>query len=176
MPQDFIVPNGPDYLYSADTFVQSGMPIFHGPAEVKLHVAMGRELIESLIKQTIVLYKVDATNTESNFYGEAKIKNFKPPVTLAARVQIADEDASFIGGVRQVKRGSLITHVYNEHLVERGASDVKVGDFILFEGKYYEIYDHGPNDDENQRRLGVDAEFYRTLVASYIESPVFSGK
>lgn len=152
------------------------MPIFHGPAEVKLHVSMGRELVESLIKQRIVLYRVDATNTESNFYGESKVKNYKTPVTLAARVQIADEDASLLGGIRQIKRGSLITHVYQDHLVEQGADDVKVGDFILFEGKYYEIYDHGPNDDENQRRLGVDAEYYRTLIANYVESTVFSGK
>lgn len=175
MPQRYIV-DATNPAYCGNTYASVGMPIFYSGAEFQVQKLMGRELIESLIKQQVVLWRVDQVLTESNFYGESKNKNFLEPVTLVARVQIADEDATLVGGLRRVTKGSLITHVYTDHLSDQGVEDVKVGDFIQFEGKYYEIYDNGPNDDENQRRLGVDRGFYRTLLAHHAEADVFSGR
>lgn len=152
------------------------MPIFYSGAEFQVQKLMGRELVESLIKQRVVLYRVDSVLTESNFYGESKQKNYKEPVTLLARVQIADEDATLVGGLRRVTKGSLVTHVYTDHLADQNVDEIRVGDFLKFEGKFYEIYDNGPNDDENQRRLGVDRGFYRTLLARHVETDVFSGR
>ena len=174
MSQDFLAA-ATGYTYCGNTYSAVGMPIFYSGAEFQLHKNMGRELIESLIKQQVVLYRVDHDMTESNFYGESKIKNFKTSTTLTARIQIADQDALLEGGIRKLKRGDMTMHVYSDHLASQGVT-IKVGDFIKFENKFYEVNDNGPNDDANQMRLGVDNDYYRTILANYVESTVFSGK
>jgi hypothetical protein len=163
-------------LYCGNTYSAVGMPVFYSGAEFQLHKTMGRELIESLIKQKVVLYRIDHENMESNFYGESKNKNWKQLVTLVARVQIVDQDAVFEGGIRKLKKGDMVMHVYTDHLADQGVDDIKIGDFLKFEHKYYVVFDNGPNDDENQRRLGVDRSFYRTFLSHVVESDVFSGK
>lgn len=175
MPQSYITGHT-QYAYCGNTYSNVGMPIFYSGAEFQLHKTMGRELVESLIKQQVVLYRIDSETTEANFYGESKYKNFKTPVTLTARIQIADADAVFEGGIRKLKKGDMTMHVYTDHLADQGVDNIKVGDFLKFQNKFYTVYDNGPNDDENQRRLGVDREFYRTILAHVVESTVFSGK
>lgn len=175
MPQDFLV-NGFAYPYCGNTYQGVGMPIFYSGGEFQLHRTMGRELVENLINQRVDLYRIDSVTTEANFYGEAKIKNWLPVVTLSCRVQIADQDALLEGGIRKLKRGDMTMHVYNDHLAEMSVDEIRVGDYFKFEGKFYEIFDNGPNDDANQRRLGVTRGFYRTILAHVVESDVFSGK
>jgi hypothetical protein len=176
MAQSYITDGNLPYGYCGNTYAAVGMPIFYSGAEYALHKTMGRELVESLIKQQVVLYRVDQVLTDSNFYGESKVKNWKELVTLIARVQIADTDAMLEGGIRKLKKGDMIMHVYNDHLADQNVDDIYVGDFLKFEHKFYEVFDNGPNDDENQRRLGVDRQFYRTVLAHTVESDVFSGK
>jgi len=176
MPQNFIVDNPSGYSYCGDTYQAVGMPIFYAGAEFAVHKKMGRELIENLIQQAVLLYRIDQVNTEDNFYGEAKTKNYLDPVRLECRVQITDQDVVLEGGIRNLKRGDMVMHVYNDHLSDQGVEDIRVGDFLKFEGKFYEVFDNGPNDDANNRRLGVDREFYRTILAHVVQSDVFSGR
>lgn len=175
MSQDWLSNSSP-LTYSANTYDNVGMPIFYSGSEFELRVRMGRELVENLIKQDVLLYRIDAPATESNFYGESKKKQFLDPVAMQARVAIVDQDVLLEGGIRKLKRGDMELHVYNEHLVEIGVDNIKVGDFIKFEHKFYEVFDNGPNDDANIRRLGVDREYYRTIRAHFVESGVFSGR
>lgn len=176
MAQSYITDGDLPYGYCGNTYAAVGMPIFYSGAEFALHKTMGRELIENLIQQRVVLYRVDHELTESNFYGESKNKNWKVLVALTARIQIVDNDAVFVGGIRKLKQGDMVMHVYTDHLADQGVDDIKVGDFLKFEHKFYEVFDNGPNDDENQRRLGVDRGFYRTILAHVVESDIFSGK
>lgn len=171
---------GVDYLsivYTANTTDDKGVPLYYSAdKEFVLHKMMGRELVENLIKQQVELYRIDNEFTEANFYGEAKRKNFLDVVTLNAVVRIVDEDATMIGGIRKLKLGDMEMHVYNDHLAEKGIEEIRVGDFLKYGDKFYEVFDNGPNDDENTRRLGVDYEYFKTYLAHVVEYDVFSGK
>ena len=153
----------------------SGLPIFFTDAEETLFNNLGRELVEDLIVQWFTLYRIDVSNTESNFYGESKKKNFLTPVVVKARIQIADADVELEGGMRRVSKGDMISHVYNEYMTENDF-DMNVGDFIDYQGKTYEIYDAGYNLDTLDRKYAADREFHRRILAKAVKSTIFSGR
>jgi len=160
--------------YSASTTSNQGMPVWYQDVEETLHKSLGRELIENLIKQEVLLYKMDIENTETNFYGESKRKNWLGPYTLYGRVQIADEDMVSQGGLPVISEGDMIFHVYNDILTEQGI-DVVRGDFLYFREKYYEVIHHGPDLSANPTRLGIDRKFYRMILAHTTDTVIFSG-
>jgi hypothetical protein len=152
----------------------SGMPIWFQGAEETLFNDLGRELIETLIVQNFILYRVNVEETESDFYGEAKQKIYKTPITVRARVQITDADIILEGGIRRASKGDMISYVYLQHMIE-GDYEINVGDFIGYEGKYYEIYDAGYNKDSVDRKFGTDREYFREILAKVIKTEIFSG-
>ena len=122
----------------------SGLSTFFGDAEEALFKSMGRELVETLITQHFTLYRIDNDITESNFYGESKQKIYKDPVEVIGRISIVDSDIISEGGVRRMSKGDMSAFVYKDTLTELGV-EIHVGDFIAYEGKYYEVYDPGYN-------------------------------
>ena len=149
-----------------------GLPIWFRDEEEALMKLMGRELIETLINQHFILYSVDVQNTDSNFYGEAKYKVYQSYTKLEGRIQIADTDIYSEGGVRRVAKGDMSAWVYDDLLTENNLTP-KVGDFIGFEGKFYEIYDAGTNKDSLDRKLGGDREYFTELLAKVVDEGVF---
>lgn len=167
--------NSATHAYTSNAFAAVGMPIFYSGAEFQLQKMLGRELVEGLIKQQVTLYRVDLNATESNFYGESKQKNFKPPVVVVGRVQITDRDAVLEGGIRKLTKGDMVLHVYDDFLLEAGI-EISVGDFVKYRDKFYAIYDNGPDDDANPRRLGVDNDYYRTYLGRKVGREVFGAR
>lgn len=153
----------------------SGMPIFFTDAERELLVSCGRELVETLTYQYFDLYRVDYVKTDSNFYGESKVKHFKQKLTLTGRIKISDTDVLFQGGLRRVSQGDMILGIYDDLLVENDCN-INVGDIISYQGKYYEVYDAGYNKDSNERKLGVDRDFYRTILANTVKEDILEGR
>lgn len=150
----------------------SGLSIFFTDKEETLFKRMGRELVETLIKQHFTLYKVDHEKTESDFYGEAKTKVYDGPYEIIGRVNIVDTDIASEGGLRRMAKGDMSAWVYNEHLSELNV-DISVGDFIGFQGKFYEVYDPGYNKDSMNRKFAGDRDFYREILAKAIEGTAF---
>ena len=109
--------------------VYSGVSIFFKDAEETLFRNVGRELLENIILQHFTLYRIDVSNTESNFYGESKKKNYLSPIEVIGRVRIADVEALLEGGVRRVSKGDMIAHVFLKFM-EENDFEMNVGDFI----------------------------------------------
>jgi hypothetical protein len=152
----------------------SGMPVFFTAAERTLLVDAGRELVEYLTYQYFDLYRIDNVRTDSNFYGENKVKHFKEKLTLTGRIKISDSDVTLQGGFRRVSQGDMILGIYTD-LLEENNCDINVGDIIHHHGKYYEVFDAGYNKDSNERKLGVDREFYRTILANTVKEDIVEG-
>ena len=149
-----------------------GLPIFFTDKEEALMIRYGRELVERFINQHVILYSISVKNTESNFYGEAKHKFYDKKVELKCRVEIADDDIYSEGGVRRTSKSDMNCWVYNEHLVEKEVT-LKVGDFIGYAGKFYEIYDAGIEKDSLDRKLGGDREYYTKVLAKVVTPDIF---
>jgi len=150
----------------------SGLSVWFRDEEETLFKNLGRELVEDLITQHYTLYRIDLVETESNFYGEAKTKIFKDSVEVLARIQIIDADIISEGGVRRMSKGDMSSFVYNDHLTELGV-EIHVGDFIAYEGKYYEVYDPGYNKDAINRKFASDRDYYQEILAKVVDEKVF---
>ena len=131
-----------------------GLPIWFQDAELTLFKNLGRELVEDLINQHFILYSVGYAETDSNFYGESKHKVYTSYTQVTARIQIVDSDIVSEGGVRRMAKGDMNAWVYDDHLTELGIG-IKVGDFIGFESKFYEIYDAGYNQEGGRDNVAV---------------------
>ena len=149
-----------------------GLPIFFGDEEESLFNDLGRELVETLINQHFTLYRIDVTAMEEDFYGESKHKVWHPEVEVTARVQIADQDVISQAGIRRMNKGDLSAWVYLQHMTE-GDYEINVGDFIGYEGKFYEVYDPGYDKDSIDRKFAGDREFFREILAKSVSAEVF---
>ena len=150
----------------------SGLSLFFRDAEENLFNNLGRELVERLITQHFTLYRIDPQKTDSNFYGESKKKSYKQPVEVIARIQIQDTDVLSEGGVRRMAKGDMSAWIYLQHMNELDI-DINVGDYIRYEGKFYEVYDPGYNKDSLGRKFAGDREFYREILAKVVSEGVF---
>ena len=149
-----------------------GLPIFFNDVEETLFNNLGRELIETLINQHFSLYRVETKLTDSNFYGESQHKVYKSVVEVKARIQIADADVISEGGIRRMSKGDMIAWVYLENMTELDI-EINVGDFIGFQGKFYEIYDPGYNKDSMDKKYAADRDFMREIYAKVVHEDVF---
>jgi len=149
-----------------------GLPIFFGDAEEKFFNNAGRELIERFINQHLVLYSISSKETESNFYGEAKNKMYDKYTDLKARIRIEDQDVFAQGGVRRVAKSDMTCWIYNEHLKEEGVKP-RIGDFIGYAGKFYEIYDAGIEKDSLERKFAGDREYFTEIRAKVTSPDIF---
>ncbi len=150
-----------------------GLPIFFGDEEEALFNSLGRELVETLVNQHFTLFRVDVQATDGNFYGEAKHKVYKTALEIKARIQIQDTDLYSEGGIRRMSKGDMQAGVYREHLTELSA-EINVGDFIKFQGKFYEIYDAGYNLDSMDKKFAADRDFMWQILARVVHEDIFN--
>ena len=165
-----------------------GIRIFMGDQDVAFLSAVGRELSEGWLKESFILYRVDMSKTRVNFYGESKRKVYKEPVTVFGRIQIESVPVSFhvAGGIIKRGVGSMTANLYLEHLEEVGLLirkdgqllqlDLKVGDFIMFKGQYFEIKDDGFSQLNNEFSYGGDRRFAITIKAIEVDEDKFKAR
>lgn len=150
----------------------NGLPLFFGDEEETLFNSMGRELVETLVNQHFDLFSVNINETEDNFYGEAKQKVYDPMVEVKSRIQIQDVDVISEGGVRRISKGDMIAGIYRQHLTELDVT-VDVGDFLGYQGKYYEVYDAGYNLDGLDKKWAADRDFMWMILARVVTRDIF---
>ena len=160
----------------------STLPTFYGDREENLHHLLARELSESLINQTIVLYIFDASKIKRNLYGEVVggAPSYKPPIILKCKATESDIELEWDGGKSRIGRGDLIVHFYLDHITEITARysyfDLKRGYYVRYLDEYYKIHDDGSGKSEIARHLGGDRRFYRTIVCKKVTAAEFDRK
>ena len=116
-------------------------PLFAGKIERDLVKQVNDELIERVIGQAIVYYPIDLE--ASNFhplYGEAKEKTILPPVRVYALIEKQETDTTYTNyGIDKVSNITIYFH--KRRLIEDQDLWIREGDFIQYDGQYYEIAD-----------------------------------
>ncbi len=116
-------------------------PLFTGKKERDLVKQVNDELIERVIGQTIVYYAIDMQ--ASNFhplYGEAIEKTYLPPIRVHALIEKQETDTTYTNyGIDKVS--NITVHFHKRRLTEDQDLYVRLGDFVLYDGEYYEISD-----------------------------------
>ena len=147
-------------------------PRFFGKKDLDTFDRVNKELIGDLnnansgiIDQTVIVYKISATNTETNMYGESSSgKVFKPGIEIACLVASDDmtyNTDEFGPDLRQAGTFSFVRQSLRDLSLV-----LEIGDVIEWFTAYWEI----TNINENQLVGGQ----YKQLDGQHIHSVVCS--
>ena len=166
-----------------------GIKLFLGDKDVAFLTSVGRELTESWLQESFLLYRIDLNKTKVHkIYGEAKFKVWREPVEIYGRINVEVEEPKFHtqGGMLKRGMGKMKASMYLDHLEEIGLVkqkdgqyielDLKTGDFIMFKNQYYEIKDDGFAQIANQYSYGGDRRFSLTITAVEVDEDRFRAR
>ena len=114
-------------------------PLFVGKKEQQLVRQVNTELIENVVGQVVAYYPISMTHTNFHpVYGEAIEKTFLPPIRVYARVEtlpaVVTNDTKGYD-----KRPQISVYFHRKRLTEDQDLFVRVGDFVYYDGDYFEI-------------------------------------
>jgi len=115
-----------------------GIGLFFGDKERAFFSSAGREMTESILQESMMLYRMDLRRTQTHsLYGEAKAfqKSWKPELKILGRINVETVEPEFAaeGGLVKKGFGQLTAHVYMEHLEELGIVKYEQNQMVVFD-------------------------------------------
>ena len=168
--------------------IKKGIKMFFTEKEEALFTSLGREISESWLQESFLLYRINKEKTMTNFYGESKNKVYHPEIQIFGRINVESLDPEYHvdGGLLKQGFGKLTAGIYLDHLKELGLVEyqeghdvvlsVRVGDFIGFKGQFYEIKDNGYSQISNQFSWAGDRRFYIRVTAIEVDEDRFRAR
>jgi hypothetical protein len=105
--------------------------------DLQLFRSIARELVDTVIENTCVLFKVNLNETKVNIYGEAMNKTWHPGVELFVLIDKEPDNATYEGFGPEEQQN--ITFKFDRLLCEERNVYPEIGDVIYFDDSYYEI-------------------------------------
>lgn len=113
------------------------MPKFISERDVAFFKGIAREIVDVVVENTIVLFKVNLNETKINIYGEAMNKTWYPGVQLYALINKEPETANYEGFGPDANQN--IEFRLDRFMCEEKGIYPEIGDVIFFDQSYYEI-------------------------------------
>jgi len=113
------------------------MPKFISARDVNFFKGIARELVDEVIQNTIVLFKINLNETKVNIYGESLNKTWQPGVEVYALIDKEPESPNYEGFGVNTRQN--ITFKLDRWMLEEKNIYPEVGDIINFNESYYEI-------------------------------------
>ena len=158
--------------------------LFYDAETFALEREIGKDYIEQDMGQTVVLYQVDASQTQTDaVYGESSSDEvaFKTPVEIPCTYKIEQPELKSYDKSKQLgtymKTGKLTIGVYQETLVELNV-EIKKGDYIGVQispehMEFFVVNNDGKNNYDNAHSLWGTVPLYRTIQCSPIDTSEF---
>ncbi len=105
--------------------------------DLQLFRSIARELVDTVIENTCVLFKVNLNETKVNIYGESMNKTWHPGVELFVLIDKEPDSATYEGFGPDEQQN--ITFKFDRLLCEERNAYPEIGDVIYFDNSYYEI-------------------------------------
>ena len=105
--------------------------------DIELFKSFARELVDDVVQNTIVLFKINMSETKVNIYGESLNKTWNPGVKLYALYSKSPEDVVYEGFGPEMQQN--ITFKLDRAMCEEKNVYPEIGDIIYFDTSYYEI-------------------------------------
>lgn len=139
------------------------MPKFISPRDVAFFRGLARELVDVVIQNTCVLFKINLNETKVNLYGESVNKTWHPGVELYVLIDKEPENVVYDGFGPDNSQN--ITFKFDRELCQERNTYPEIGDVIFFNESYYEI------DNTNEVQFiggmpGIDSEKNWSIVCS----------
>jgi hypothetical protein len=113
------------------------MPKFLQARDIELFKSLARELVDDVIQNTIVLFKINMNETRVNIYGESLNKTWHPGVEVFALIDKEAETVRYEGFGADTDQN--ITFKLDRWMLEEKGIYPEIGDIINFNGGYFEI-------------------------------------
>ena len=130
------------------------MPKFVLGRDVDFFKSIARELVDDVIQNTIVLFKINMNETKVNIYGEALNKTWYPGVEVFALINKEPETARYEGFGLDTDQN--ITFKLDRWMLEEKGIYPEIGDVINWNDGYFEI------DNTNEVQL-VGGQIYNNF-------------
>jgi hypothetical protein len=160
--------------------------LFYSENDFQYETEIGMNYLEQDVNQTVILYEVDLSKTNTDvIYGETKSNSvvFKTPVELHVIYEIEEGELSSYDKTKNlgtyVKNGKLRFYVYQNTLDEMGA-EIKVGDYVGVQINptqilYYVVTNDGRNNFDNQHTVFGYMSNWRSITCAYVNENEFNG-
>jgi hypothetical protein len=113
------------------------MPKFMLDKDLQLFRSFARELVDTVIENTCVLFKINLNETKINLYGEAMNKTWHPGVELFVLINKEPQTAAYEGFGAETNQN--IEFRFDRLLCEERNTYPEIGDVIYFDDAYFEI-------------------------------------
>lgn len=120
------------------------MPKFISQRDIAFFKGIARELVDTVVENTVVLFKVNLSETRVNIYGEAINKTWHPGIQLYSLINKETETTTYEGFGPDTNQN--IEFRFDRFMCEEKKVYPEIGDIIFFDNAYYEI----DNTDEVQ--------------------------
>ena len=138
------------------------MPKFISERDVAFFKGLAREIVDDIVQNTIVLFKINLNETKVNLYGESINKTWHPGVELYALINKESESSTYEGfGPNQMQN---IEFKIDGFMCEEKNSYPEIGDVIFFDSGYYEI----DNTDELQFVGGQPYNSFSIVCSTFL--------
>lgn len=105
--------------------------------DLQLFRSLARELVDTVIQNTCVLFKINLNETRVNLYGESMNKTWHPGVELYVLIDKEPDTATYEGFGPDEQQN--VTFKFDRLLCEERNAYPEIGDIIYFNDSYYEI-------------------------------------
>lgn len=158
--------------------------LFYDAESFALEREIGKDYIEQDMGQSVILYQVDASKTQTDaVYGETDQNSivFKTPVEIPCTYKIEQPELKSYDKSKQLgtymKTGKLTIGVYQETLDELNV-EIKKGDYIGVQvspthAEYWVVNNDGRNNYDNAHSLWGTVPLYRTVQCSPVDQSEF---
>lgn len=159
--------------------------LFYDAESFAVERDIGKNYIEQDMGQAVVLYQVDAQETQSDaVYGETDpgAVKYKAPVEIPCVYKIEAPELKSYDKSKNlgtyVKVGKLTVGVYQETLDELGV-DIKKGDYLGVQidptrMTFFVVNNDGRNNTDNAHTLWGTIPLYRSILASPVDNSEFT--
>lgn len=138
------------------------MPRFNLDRDIRFFRDISRELVDSVIRTTVVLYKLIIDESGTNLYGESLRKTYYQGVETTALIEREDTSVTYEGfGSDQ---GQNVEFRFNRFTLEENGFYPEIGDIIYHNDAYFEI----DNVREDQLVGGLVDEKFSIICSTFM--------
>jgi len=138
------------------------MSRFNKQRDIRFFETISRELVDDVIKTTVVLYKLAVADVKTNLYGEALNKTYYTPIETTAIIERDDTEASYEGFGPDTAQ--TVEFRFNRFTLKERGFYPEIGDIIYHNDAYFEI----DNVREDQLVGGLTDERFSIICSTFM--------
>ena len=138
------------------------MPKFAIGRDIELFKSFAREVVDDVVENIAVLFKVNLNETKVNLYGESTNKTWYPGVELNVLINKSGQTAGYEGFGPDTSQN--IEFRFDRWMLEEKNTYPEIGDVIYFGESYYEI----DNTTEVQFVGGLPSNNFSVVCSTFI--------